>query len=408
MYFFVATIQDIYWRIKNILAEGTSFFEGECVMRKRALKIISGIVILLVVGLSVPLLLHNYQTKSPASSLMHNTAWKPMGPSSLQFGVPVSGRILSVAQSGGNLYVGSADGGLWASRNAGASWRPLSDHEPSLAIASIAIDPKSPSVMYLGTGEPHSFLGSFWYPNSFYGCGILKSTDGGAHWTVEGQAVFKNHSIKSIIINPNQTSTLLAAAGSNIYESNDSGCTWAPVYIGDSYHRVMQIVQNPSDPMQVYAGVEGTGLLVSKNGGQSWATVQSVPKPSGISGISIAIGPKNGNPIYCLVSNYKTVADSGLYESKDSGKTWTKLTTLAHVVTDAETSVTSHIEVAVEPTNPNHLFAGGYFIEESQDGGHSWTPVNPIHMDDHTIIFAPDGTAFFGTDGGIWSDKGEP
>ena len=43
------------------------------------------------------------------------------------------------------MYVGGTNGGIWVTRNGGASWTPLSDKQRSLSIASLAFDPTDPS-----------------------------------------------------------------------------------------------------------------------------------------------------------------------------------------------------------------------------------------------------------------------
>lgn len=375
-------------------------------LRRRRIVII--ITALLSIFLCVSLVLvRNHDASMPPQELMVNNRWHAVGPSPIQTSyTQVSGRILSIAKNGPDIYVGTADGGLWVSRNQGTTWSPMSDYEPSLAIQSIAIDSKNPNVIYLGTGEPHSFLGTYSYPNAFYGAGILVTKDGGAHWTQEGTSAFHSHSVTSMLIDAKQSTKLFAAAGESIYESDDSGHNWKAVYTGDQYHRVMQIVQDPDNPMQLFAGVEGTGLIESLDGGQTWRAVHAMPNSSGISGISISYIPHHSNVLYAFVSNYKTVNNSGLYVSKDDGKNWSKLSGLQAIVSDAETAVTAHVEVAVDPMNPQHLFVGGYYIGESRDGGHSWTAVRGPHMDDQSIVFDTNGTAYFGTDGGIWADEG--
>jgi len=67
--------------------------------------------------------------------------------------------------------------GVWKTTDGGANWTPLADDQPSLATGSIALAPSSPDIVYVGTGEQNNS------GDSYYGAGILKSTDGGATWT---------------------------------------------------------------------------------------------------------------------------------------------------------------------------------------------------------------------------------
>src|SRR5579862_4750582 len=69
-------------------------------------------------------------------------------------------------------YLGAPEGGVWKTTDGGAHWIPLTDTQPSLAIASLAIDPINHNTIYAGTGD--SYL---------YGEGLLKTTNGGTTWT---------------------------------------------------------------------------------------------------------------------------------------------------------------------------------------------------------------------------------
>jgi hypothetical protein len=135
---------------------------------------------------------------SPADSYI-GTQWKPLGPAPTISAVSgadqdygfVSGRATAIVVdqddlSGNTVYVGGATGGLWRSTNAAATdvtqvtWQPLIDDQPTLSVGSIALQPGHTGVILVGTGEPNSSV------DSYYGLGILRSTDSGAHWTLIG------------------------------------------------------------------------------------------------------------------------------------------------------------------------------------------------------------------------------
>src|SRR5262249_26303281 len=112
-----------------------------------------------------------------------NTHWNPNNSGNFD----QSGRINSIAIDPTNtniIYIGAATGGVWKTTDGGTTWTPLTDKQCSLAMGSVVLDPSNPNVVYAGTGEDNFSL------DSYYGCGVLKSTDGGATWTQLGASIF--------------------------------------------------------------------------------------------------------------------------------------------------------------------------------------------------------------------------
>jgi hypothetical protein len=145
-----------------------------------------------------------------------STSWTPLGPapiiSAAYAGSPqdynlVSGRATAVAidpadPSGNTVYIGGAHGGVWKSINAGSptpstvNWTPVTDYAPTLSVGSIAIQPgnlsPNTSVILVGTGEPNNSA------DSYYGLGILRSTNGGASWSLIASDSTGQHSFAGL------------------------------------------------------------------------------------------------------------------------------------------------------------------------------------------------------------------
>ena len=79
------------------------------------------------------------------------------------------------------------------------------DNQPSLAIGSLAVAPSNDSVVYAGTGEG-ALSG-----DSYFGNGVLKSTDGGNTWSHVSGDYFYGVSMSRIVVDPNNANHLYAA-----------------------------------------------------------------------------------------------------------------------------------------------------------------------------------------------------
>jgi hypothetical protein len=125
--------------------------------------------------------------------------WQPLGPTGVltpDFGL-ITGRISAIAldpsdATGNHLYIGTTGGGVWISSNAGTStpsnivFNPQTDAvtalggaiDASISIGAITVQPDATGVILAGTGDPSDVL------DSYYGAGILRSTDGGNSWSL--------------------------------------------------------------------------------------------------------------------------------------------------------------------------------------------------------------------------------
>jgi autotransporter-associated beta strand protein len=154
----------------------------------------------------------------PAAAQNIPARWFSTGPGPTNNGVaplnlPTSGRITGTAVDPTDpnvIYLATAGGGAWKTKDAGRTWLPLFDQHahpagvPGDALmygGSFAIAPSRPQTVYFATGEsngPDFRKGIF---DSYAGSGVYKSTDAGQTWTllygpgddnpIAGQAVSK-------------------------------------------------------------------------------------------------------------------------------------------------------------------------------------------------------------------------
>ena len=141
---------------------------------------------------------------TPFANAASANTWQPLGPSAVQtpdFGL-VTGRVAAIAfdpsdPTGNRLYLGTTGGGVWVANNAAVStpstivFSPLTDSvaalggaaDASISIGALTVQPGGTGVILAGTGDPNDAL------DSYYGAGILRSTDGGNTWSLIQQTV---------------------------------------------------------------------------------------------------------------------------------------------------------------------------------------------------------------------------
>src|SRR5205823_14874843 len=70
-----------------------------------------------------------------------------------------AGRVVGFAvnpRDRSHYFVAVASGGVWKTTNAGTTWTPVFDNEGSFPVGRVGMDPKNPSVVWVGTGENNS------------------------------------------------------------------------------------------------------------------------------------------------------------------------------------------------------------------------------------------------------------
>ena len=233
--------------------------------------------------------------------------WVALGPAPLvsdrNFYGLVSGRATSVAidgsdPTGNTVYVGGAYGGVWKSTNAAATpvssviWSPVTDQQASLATGAVSVKADG-SVVLVGTGEPNSSL------DSYYGVGVLRSSDGGANWTLVPAADGGAHPFAGLGVAkfawstaPGQTNTVVAAMGvtakgfdegavtgntnRGLYRSSNSGQTWSYQALPDGPPISATDVVYDAGAGKFIAAVRGHGLYTSGDG-TNWTRVANQP-----------------------------------------------------------------------------------------------------------------------------------
>src|SRR4051812_28774908 len=92
-------------------------------------------------------------TNESDNPLLKSFRFRSIGPASM------GGRIddIEIAPSDANvIWIGYAVGGAWKSVNNAVSFEPMFDEQEVASIGDIAIHPRNPDIVYIGTGEPNN------------------------------------------------------------------------------------------------------------------------------------------------------------------------------------------------------------------------------------------------------------
>ena len=295
--------------------------------------------------------------------ILGGLAWRSIGPAHF------SGRVTDLAGVPGDpnvIYVAFASAGLFKSVNGGITFTPIFEDQPTLSIGAIALSPKDPGTIFVGTGEgnPRNSIS--------FGDGLYKSTDGGRTWKHRG--LKETERFSRIVVDPRNPRIVFAAA---------LGHAWGP---------------NPE-----------RGLYRSTDGGESWTRILYVDETTGAS--DVALDPADSRIVYCGMYDYLRQPwhfrsggpGSGLYRSADGGSTWTKLTDPKLANGLPGKGLIGRIGLSVCRRDPNVVYA---MIESEEPGelwrstdrGRRWTMVS----DDRRINNRP----FYYTD--VRADPGDP
>jgi photosystem II stability/assembly factor-like uncharacterized protein len=331
-------------------------------------------IIIATASVSIPA----QQTPRVDPALFADMRWRNIGPYR-------AGRTKAAAGHASQpytFYIGMCNGGVWKTTDAGRTWKPIFDGQPTGSIGWVAVAPSDANIIYVATGE------GLPRPDLSVGNGVYKSTDGGATWTHLG--LHDAQQIPKLAIDPRNPNRIFVAALGHPYGPNEERGIFRSTDGGQSFQRVLfkdvntggkDVDIDPSNPGVVFAtmweqrqgpwenaawnGTNG-GMFKSTDGGTTWKPLTQ-GLPEGIINAEIGIAPSNTRRVYATVEANGN--GTGIYRSDDGGETWTRSTT--------DTRPTSRINEAVphvHPKDPDTLIVTDIVSYKSTDGGKTFVP----------------------------------
>jgi photosystem II stability/assembly factor-like uncharacterized protein len=334
--------------------------------------------------------------------------WRSLGPNLIPRGQtygttrpPVSGRAVGIVISKANpkhLVLCSGGGGLWATKDLGATWQPLTDEQPTLSMGAIAAAPSAPNIVYAGTGEGDN--------ESQLGIGLLRSSDGGHNWECMPAAALTGTGVYDIAVDPGDPLHVWVGTMEKLLESVNGGATWRVAQGALTW----DISINPEDGKEILAATKA-GLIRSVDGGASWSRVAlpGVASSAKFDRLEVCHAPSRPGIVYA----------AGAVDGR--GGLWRRATTDGSFKEEAIPPLGEDSDLsqawydwcfAVSPADPNLVFWGAteLFRGTRTSGGWTWTNVSSrrsgdsIHPDHHHIAFDPSDpdVVYVCNDGGLF------
>ncbi|HVD48179.1 MAG TPA: hypothetical protein VNG70_12935 [Candidatus Limnocylindria bacterium] len=383
----------------------------------------------------------------PAGPTTFNSPWEAIGPDPLSQSARssgalknVSGRIGALAiRKNGQFILGAAQGGIWLFNPATNRWTNQTDNLPSLSTGALVVAPSNDLIVYDGTGEG-ALSG-----DSYFGNGILKSTDGGVTWAHVSGDFFLGVSISRLAVDPANANHVYAAvlrgrggarrvsppihSAYGLWESTDGGVSWTLIKAAPSVSLgATDLRIDPQNPQTLYASFWSDAIYKSTDGGATWSPIMTglptdADYAAGLTRFALSISHPVGQPAV-LYTGFDWIDTAGvhhagrIFRSANEGASWSVLPTGsgANSVLDYCTSQCFYDNVVeADPTNSDVLFVAGSFgynlspqsggIYRSLDAGQTWKNMGwDQHPDFHALAFDPNNSnrVLIGSDGGVW------
>jgi hypothetical protein len=313
----------------------------------------------------------------------------------------------ALSASGGVLYAGCYDLGIWRSLDLGTSWQSCNSATLTGTwngrggnCMTILADPARPNVVWASQGE------------TMENSQVIRSSAGGAPASWTGAWGVPPGFISGLTLDPTSpvtNRTLYACANGDVYRSTDDGQSWNLVFNCDSCYITA------AAGTAVFAGGQ-KGLWKSVNGGTTWSELSPGIFRLPLNGFLLKTAKWNG-PHEILAQGARVFVavvgkDRGLYRSLDGGSSWTRV-----LADDYAREIHVDVHGALYFASSSATSTGGIGgagstgVKISEDGGTTWSsltsglpwpfawPIATIAAADNsvTLVVGSPGTGFWST-----------
>src|SRR5581483_3325263 len=268
------------------------------------------------------------------------------------------------------------------------------------SIGAIALDPKNPSTVWVGTGELNS------QRSVSYGDGIYRSDDGGRSW--KNMGLKKSEHIARIVLDPRNSDVIYVAAQGplwgpggdrGLYKTTDGGKTWKAALTVSENTGVTDVVVDPANPDVLYAAsyqrrrhvwtlIDGgpeSAIYKSTDAGATWTKLKAGLPTVEMGRIGLAVSPADPNVIYAAIEAANK--QGGIFRSGDRGATWEKRN-------EFDSGAMYYGQIVCDPKNVDRIYVPNVLVMVSDDGGRTLRPLGEKskHVDNHAIWIDPNNT----------------
>lgn len=321
-----------------------------------------------------------------------SNTWFNLGPDN------VAGRCLCIEVHPTNCaiaYAGFASSGLWKTEDGGATWEPIGDYLPTLAVSALEIDVTNPNRIWMGTGE------GWGNTDAVHGVGLLVSHDAGVTWETTGYDYGMNEGrdVFELEYNP-ATGTLMLGADNGLWRSTDEGDTFTPIFEFGSWTDVE--LKRGSDNIMFACGHTSAeyGIHRSLDDGATWTKIENGTPTILVGNCRFALTDDDPEYIYWAISK-PNGEGYGIWKSTNGGDSFSQVFSGNHYNTQGWYDLT----ITVDPQDKETVYSGGVYMYRSTNGASGFSQWgNNIHVDHHATAWAPSDPThlWIGSDGGVW------